>query len=122
MLTRVERVVDVRERADGLALRVHRRIEEVVRAVAEQRLRDRRADEGSQDEQDDRDAAADRDLVALEAAPDLLPVPTRLDLDLAELDPGLERDRAGHACACAEDFLFGSLCHESAEIPFARDQ
>ena len=48
-------------------------------------------------------AAGDRDLVAAEAAPDLLPVAARLDLDLAELGPGLDRDRAGEAGAAAED-------------------
>ena len=60
----MERIVDPRERPDRLALRVHRRVEEVVRAMAEDRLRDRRADEGVEDQQDDRDAAGDRDLVA----------------------------------------------------------
>ena len=45
-----------------------------------QRREHRTADETEQDQEDDRDAAADRDLVALEATPHLLPVAPRLDV------------------------------------------
>ena len=61
------------------------RDEEVVRPVAEEVLGEPRADEGDEEQEDDEDAAHDRDLVALEPPPDLLPVAAGLDLDLAEL-------------------------------------
>src|SRR5437899_4547140 len=117
----MERVVDPRQGADRLALRVHRRVVKVVRAVAENRLGDRRTRERYEDEQDDRDPSTDRDLVSSETTPDLLPVAASFDLDLAELDARFERHCAGHACARAEDFLFGSLCHERGDYPFVRE-
>src|SRR4051794_39585200 len=75
---------------------------------------ERRADEGGKLEQDDEDAAPDRDLVALEADPDLLPVSAGLDgLDLAELRAGLCGDGAGEALGCPDHvgFVVG-LRHE----------
>jgi len=64
------------------------------RAVSEIVRRDRAAEDRQEDQEDDEDAAADRDLVVAEAAPDLLPVPARAnDIDLSELAPGLDGDR-----------------------------
>jgi len=112
----MQRVGDRAERADRLAGRRQRRVEEVVRPVTEEVACDRRADERQQEQQDDRDAAADRDLVALEAPPDLLPVATRLDLELAELDAGLERDGTCEPGLAPEDFVFG-LAHGRLSVP-----
>ena len=48
--------------------------------------RERRSDEGDEEEQEDEERAGDRDRVAPEAAPDLLPVAERLyRLELPEL-------------------------------------
>ena len=64
-----------------------------------------RADEGDEQEDDDEDAARDRDAVPLQPEPDLLPVAAGLDrLDvLAELAVGLDRDRGGEAGAGGEE-------------------
>src|SRR5262249_34726589 len=58
---------------------------DVVRPVAENRGRNRGADERREDEPDDEDAARDRDPVAAEADPDLLPVAACTNLDVAEI-------------------------------------
>src|SRR6266567_5428895 len=84
---------------------------DLVRPVAEEVLGDRPADRGRQDEQDDEDAAADRDLVASEAPPDLLPVPAGANrLDFAELPVRLDRDRRRETGLRADEialFLLG---------------
>ena len=59
---------------------------DLVGPVAEEVLGDRAADRRNQNQEDDEDAAADRDLVAPEAPPDLLPVTAGLNrFDFAEL-------------------------------------
>jgi hypothetical protein len=74
--------LDVRQRPDGQLLDAGapRVLVEVVDAVAEEVRRDRPTGDGDDDEQDQEDPAADRDLVAPEAPPDLLPVPAGADL------------------------------------------
>ena len=97
---------DERGRVDAFAR------EDVVRPVAEPLLGERRAGEGRDEEEDDEEAARDRDLVAAEPAPDLLPVAASLDVgDLAELAAGLERDLGGETCAGRENFASVLLRH-----------
>src|SRR5262249_22536287 len=97
-------VRDPAERPDRQqGLLVHAAEEErVVRAVTEEVLRDRREYEGADQQQDDRDPAGDRDAVLLEAAPDLLPVAARLDVDVVEIGRDfVGRGRSGQAAAAA---------------------
>src|SRR5579871_1480171 len=61
--------------------------------MPEEILGDRPAGERNEDEQEDRDPAADGDLVALEHAPDGLPISERVDLVLLLLD---DRRLCGH--------------------------
>src|SRR5206468_11713955 len=79
---REARALDVRQgpdrqAQDAVAPRI---LVEVVDAVAEAVRGDRPTGDGDDDKQDQEDPAADRDLVAPEAAPDLLPVPAGADL------------------------------------------
>src|SRR5207248_1091431 len=98
--------------------------EEVVRAVAEEVPRDRRADEGDQDQEDDEHAARDGDAIALEAAPDELPVAACVNgLELTELRPALGCDRGAEPGGTGNDEL--SLLHRrnycvSASAPATR--
>ena len=81
--------------------------EDVVRAVADEVLRDRRADEGDPDQEDDEDAARDRDLVAAEAAPDELPVASGLyRFDLAEVGAALDADGRAEAGTGVDENFF----------------
>jgi hypothetical protein len=77
--------------------------------VADVVLRDWRAAECDRDQEDDEDAARDRDLVAAEAAPDELPVASGLDLfDLAEVRAALDADgraEAGAGGAARQAFM-----------------
>ena len=59
-------------------------------------------DRGHEDQEDDEDAARDRNAVAAEADPDLLPVASRADRlgALAELRPGLDGDGSRETCLC----------------------
>jgi hypothetical protein len=63
--------------------------------VAEEVLGDRRAGEPRKEDEDDREAARDGNLVLLEADPDLLPLPARANRHdaLAEARPGFDRNR-----------------------------
>jgi hypothetical protein len=66
----------------------------VVRPMPEEVGRDRAACDRDEDEENDEAAADDRDLVAAEAAPDLLPVAAGANrFDLAELTVRFDRDR-----------------------------
>src|SRR5206468_6418319 len=87
--------------------------EQVVRPVPEQCRSERSAEGRNEDQKDDEDPARNRDLVATEAKPDLLPVASRLDLDeLAELGAGLGRHGGGEADAGAVNLLsFRGICH-----------
>ena len=90
---------DVRQRPDRLRV-LHALGEDVVRAVPEQLGCDPRAQEGDEDQEDDEDAAGDRELVALEADPDELPVAPSLDRSLS--GGCLQRDRPA-SCAGARE-------------------
>src|SRR5262249_53808148 len=81
-------------------VRVDRVAELVVRPVSEEVGGERGADEADERDQDDDDAAADRELVATEADPHALPVATRADRSLdAELTVRLRRDGRRKPCA-----------------------
>ena len=66
--------------------------EDVVRAVTEDAGGERRAHEGKQEQEDDEDPAADRQAIASQPEPDLLPVTAGAN-GLAELRPRLDDDR-----------------------------
>jgi hypothetical protein len=86
--------------------------EDVVRAVADVVLRDWRAAECDRDQEDDEDAARDRDLVAAEAAPDELPVASGLYLfDLAEVRAALDADGRAEAGAGVDENFILLLSH-----------
>ena len=63
-------------------------------------------------------AAGERELVAAEAGPDLLPVAARLDLDIAELGTRLD-DGAGKSDAGSEILMLG-LRHGAADSSAGR--
>jgi hypothetical protein len=73
------RVGDVRHRPDREQPVVDRREEEVVRAVPEDARGDRPADGSDREEKPDDDRRGNRDTVAPEPTPHLLPVAARLD-------------------------------------------
>ena len=80
------------DRERGVVDPVH---ENIVRAVTDDLLRDPRARVAKEDEEDEEEDAPDRDLVALEPLPDLIPVPACLDLlQLADLGGMLDFGRA----------------------------
>ena len=84
--------------------------------MAEEVRRDRRAGERDEDEQDDEDAARDRDLVALEADPDELPVAPSADVfELAQLDAALGRRNGSQAGARAQNIRLPLIRRQSAE-------
>jgi hypothetical protein len=68
--------------------------------VAQPLLRERRAGERDDEQEDDEDAARDRDLVAREPPPDLLPAAASLDLGLTEMAARLECDLGCETCTC----------------------
>src|SRR5205823_6370928 len=108
----VRLVHEVRPRADREErVRVDAAGELVVRPVSEQAGGDRSADERPQEEEHDEDAAAERDLVALEPQPHLLPVASRAyRLELTERGARFDRDGGGKTGARGEDLrgvLFG---------------
>jgi hypothetical protein len=78
--------------------------------MAEVVLCDRAADNRDSEHQDNDDPACDRDLVALQADPDLFPVALGPDLDVgSELAVGLGRCYAGQARLRADE-LFTVWC------------
>ena len=102
-------VAEMRPRARGLEVGGNgRRLdEEVVRAMAEPLARERCAAEGGRDQEDDEDPARDGHLVALEPAPDELPVAARANrLDVTELTTGFRRDGSPEAGGAGDDDLF----------------
>jgi len=104
---------------DAVAARV---LVEVVDSVAEEGRGNRPASDRDGNQQDDEDAAADRDLVAAEPAPDLLPVAAGPDgFELAELAVRLDRDRRRKSGLGADELvLLLSRRHRLSEYSWAR--
>ena len=109
-------VMDRRPRPGRLERRRGHRLgsdEDLVRAVAEHALGDRRAHEGGQDQTDDGDPADDRDLVAAEADPDELPIASRSNgFNVADRAAGLGHGDGGVACSAGDDDFFVRSRHE----------
>ena len=92
--------------------------------MPEDRRRDRAAGERGEDEHDDEDPAGDRDLVAAEADPNLLPVTACANLDraeVAEVAVGLVGDRCREPSACRDEFRTFGCGHRARMVLDQRD-
>jgi hypothetical protein len=80
--------------------------DQVVRAVTEDRLCHRRTDECGEHEQDDEDAARQRNAIAPQSAPHLLPVAAGANVfELSQLPVALDRDVGDESRAGGNVFL-----------------